>query len=96
MTTTDEQVDTATVDAVGRASEALEYVDPTHEQHAARRRPAKERRPIRSVQLPARTLREAASVRPHCSDTRPPVCEVVRFGYERPHVGARREQLPRG
>jgi hypothetical protein len=27
MTTTDEQVDTATVDAVGKASEALEYVE---------------------------------------------------------------------
>jgi hypothetical protein len=67
-----------------------------HEQHAARRRPAEERRAIGRMYLPARAFGDAAPVGPHGGDPGPPVGEVVRLGDKRPDVVARREQLTRG
>src|SRR5436190_21967284 len=63
------------VDVVARErpGETLGALDTTHQQLAARGRPPEEGRPVVTVNLPARALRDAAAVWPDAGDARPPV-----------------------
>src|SRR6266545_8136931 len=63
------------------------------EQHPARRRPSKERRPVGAANRPTCAFREAPTVRTDTGDPRPPVWKVMRLGDEFPDVLPRGEQL---
>ena len=78
-----------------RPREQLRSSHAGDEKHPARSRAPKERRPVRSVDLPACSLGETAPSGTNTGQARPPVGEVMRLGDERPDVVARREQLTR-